>query len=280
MLAGDAGETNTVRALRVEVAPNLIKNLRRPVVDAESRQRFIELWGKYFAGADLPIVFYYTDQGDQGELLRPAEGQRCVICQLAKARNGTSLCLDVDAVGCGGGKRYLGFVQQMRPNFEYFLSYGIGEMEGERYKKSPELVKEQLRYQPPFEAPARYIVFKRWDQVDEGDDPAVVIFFAPPDVLSGLFTLANFDASDPHAVVAPFSSGCASIVYYPYHELQSQNPRAVLGMFDVSARPCVSPGELTFAVPWPKFVRMVDDMDESFLITESWSKVEARIGKR
>jgi len=247
-------------------------------MDIELKQRFIERWKKYFPGADLPIAFYYTDEEGKGELVQPSKGSRCVICDLKKVRNGDSLRFDVNAVGCGGGKRYLGFVPGLRPNFEYFLSYGIpGEMEGERYKKSPELVNEQLKHQPSFEAPGKHIVFKRWDRMDEEDDPAVVVFFAPSDVLSGLFTLANFDELDPYAVIAPFSSGCASIVYYPYQELQSQHSRAVLGMFDVSARPCVPPGVLTFAVPWPKFVRMVDNMDESFLITESWRKVRSRI---
>jgi len=51
----------------------------------------------------------------------------------------------------------------------------------------------------------------------------------------------------------------------------------VLGMFDVSARPCVGAGELTFTVPWPKFVRMVDNMPDSFLITPSWAKVRNRL---
>ncbi len=169
----------------------------------------------------------------------------------------------------------------MRPNFEYFLSCGIpGELEGERYKKSPELVKEHLKHQPPFEAPGQYIVFRRWDMLTkQDDDPAVVVFFAPADVLSGLFTLANFDEADPYGVITPFGAGCASIVDYPYRELGSQRPRAILGMFDVSARPCVPPGALTFAVPWPKFVRMVDNVRESFLITETWNKVRGRIGQ-
>jgi hypothetical protein len=120
-------------------------------------------------------------------------------------------------------------------------------------------------------------VFKRWDKLAESDDPAVVIFFAQPDVLSGLFALANFDESDSQPVIAPMGSGCSSIVHYPYRELQSSHPRAVLGMFDVSARPWVPPGELTLAIPWPKFLRMVSEMDESFLVTESWSKVMMRI---
>jgi hypothetical protein len=128
-----------------------------------------------------------------------------------------------------------------------------------------------------FEAPARTIVFKRWDHLEVGDQPAVVIFFTPADVLSGLFTLANFDQVDPHGVIAPFGSGCSSIVYHPYRELESAHPRAVLGMFDVSARPCVERDVLTFAVPWPKFVRMVDHIEESFLITPSWRRVRSRM---
>ena len=83
------------------------------------------------------------------------------------------------------------------PNFEYFLSRGIpGTLEGEWYKKSPELVKEFEKRKPKFTAPTRNIVFKRWDRLGEKDDPAVIIFFAPTDVLSGLFTLANFDEAD------------------------------------------------------------------------------------
>jgi hypothetical protein len=48
-------------------------------------------------------------------------------------------------------------------------------------------------------------------------------------------------------------------------------------MFDVSARPCVAENLLTFAVPFEKFRTMVDNMEESFLITESWGKVRKRI---
>ncbi len=164
------------------------------------------------------------------------------------------------------------------PNFEYFLSYGIpGKLEGERYKKSPELVTEHMKHQTSFKAPAKYIMFKRWDSMEKGDKPLVIIFFAPPDVLSGLFTLANFDEPEPCGVIAPFCAGCGSIVDYPYKELKNERSRAVLGMFDVSARPFVPAGVLTFAIPWPKFVRMVDNMEESFLITRSWEKVKNRI---
>ncbi len=248
-------------------------------MDSSLRQRFAERWQRYFPGAELPIAFYYAAEPGSATPARP-RGRSCLICDLAPVRDGASLAFDVEAVGCGGGKRYLGFVSELRPGFEYFLSCGLpGEMEGERYKKSPELVRELLAHMPRFDAPARYIVFKRWDRLEEGDAPAVVVFFAQPDVLSGLFTLSGYDEAEPQAVVAPFASGCASIVYYPYLERGTPRARAVLGMFDVSARPCVPAHVLTLAIPWSRFVRMVDNMDESFLITGSWQKVRARIGQ-
>jgi hypothetical protein len=48
-------------------------------------------------------------------------------------------------------------------------------------------------------------------------------------------------------------------------------------MFDVSSRPCVPADVITLAVPMKKFVRMIENMEESFLITGSWRKVKRRI---
>jgi len=50
-------------------------------------------------------------------------------------------------------------------------------------------------------------------------------------------------------------------------------------MFDVSARPSVPGNTLTIAIPMNKFEKMIDNMEESFLITKSWAKVRRRITK-
>ncbi len=113
--------------------------------------------------------------------------------------------------------------------------------------------------------------------MEESDDPEVVIFYARPDVLSGLFTLTGFDVSDVDGVRSPFGAGCATIVQYPYLEIESDLPKGIIGMFDVSARPFVGVNELTLAIPMKKFMIMVENMEESFLITESWEKVKRRI---
>ncbi len=244
------------------------------------KKQFMESWQKYFPGAELPIAFYYTDDAGQLDPFRISHNHHCFIGNLQAIRQGRTLSFDTKSIACFGGKRYLGFTQNLMPNFEYFLSCGIpGKLEGERYKKTPELVKELLDNVPTFTAPAKFIVFKRWDSLDEEDQPQVVIFFAPPDVLSGLFTLANYDEPGNETVFCPMGAGCGTIVQYPLHECQSDHPRAVLGMFDVSARPEVDSTYLTFSVPIQKFERMVVNMDESFLITESWNKVRSRLNK-
>ncbi len=195
-------------------------------------------------------------------------------------RQGKSLAYDEPAAVCGGAKRYLGFTDSLRPGFEYFLSCGIpGKMEGERYKKSPEIVREMLKHQRKLNIPGKFIIFKRWDNLAEQDRPDVIVFFAPPDVLSGLFTLSSFAEVEPVRVVAPFAAGCGSIIHYPFLEKDEENPRGFIGMFDPSARPCVAANELTFAVPMKKFARMVADMEQSFLVTPTWDTVLKRIKK-
>jgi uncharacterized protein (DUF169 family) len=247
-------------------------------MDSEFKERFLQNWTTYFPGAELPIGFYYSNSAESKFMAKQPKGHHCMIGDLAKVRKGETRYFNANTIGCNGGKRYCGFESELTPAFEYFLSHGIpGKLEGERYKKSPEMVKELMKHQTPLQAPEDYIIFKRWDCMEDEDNPSVVIFLAPPDVLSGLFTLANFDDVRLNGVIAPFGAGCASIVDYPYKEFKSSENRAVLGMFDVSARPYVPSSTLSFAVPWPKFVRMVDNMKESFLITKSWDKIKARM---
>ncbi len=177
-------------------------------MDPKVRDEFTRKWKKYFNKAELPIAFYYTDTADKTAMLQPTTAHRCVIANVVGVRKGKTVAFDNDTIGCFGGRRYLGYSQTIRPEFEYFLSCGIpGKLEGERYKKSPELVKKLMESAPPFTAPKKYVVFKPWDKLDRADEPEVVVFFAPPDVLSGLFTLAGFDESDVNGVTCPSARG-------------------------------------------------------------------------
>jgi len=224
------------------------------------------------------MVISYTNE--KGSRPKPASTGdfSWIMCDPAPMRDGATRVFDRASIRCEGTKRCFGFETEMRPNFVQFLFCGIrAELEGERCKRSPALVKQHLEDQPAFEALGRFIVFRGWDQLEPSDTPETVVSFAPPDVRSGLFTLAYSDKDRPDGAITPFGSGCASIVCHPYQELQLERPRAVLGMFDVSARPCVALGILSFAVPWPKSAGVVSDVDERFLITRSWHRMGTRL---
>jgi len=172
----------------------------------------------------------------------------------------------------------MGYVRERAPDFRFFLSCGKpGSVRGERYKKTPEIVDELVQQGTFLPAGSRRYLFRRWDTLTHADNPDVVIFFARAEVIAGLFTLANFDRAEPNGVICPFGSGCSSIIHYPLHEAMAESPRAVLGMFDPSARPCVPVDMLTMAIPMCLFEKMVESMEESFLITDTWEKVKKKI---
>jgi hypothetical protein len=131
----------------------------------------------------------------------------------------------------------------------------------------------------PRRAPATYCVFNPIEQFESGAEPEVVAFFTEPDILSGLFTLTNYALERTDAVYAPFSSGCGTILTYPLKEIGREQPRAILGMFDVSARPIIEKDILSLAMPYTVFLTLLENVSGSFLQTESWNKVLQRIQK-
>jgi hypothetical protein len=274
------GENRLLKIWVVKLGRDIIKLPRKDInMDAQFAKQFTNQWGKYFWNSELPITYYYTNQVNEDDVNNSQVVDRCLIANLRRVREGFPFVYDQHTPGCAGGKRYTGFSKSLRPKFEYFLSCGIpGELEGERYKRDPQLVELYLNQHPPFEAPGKYLVFKRWDKLKAAEEPQAVIFFATGDVLSGLFALANYDMADPDGVIAPMGAGCGSIVGYPLEQAMVEKPRAVLGMFDVSARPHVGSDELTFTIPFHRFKQLIGYMDESFLITNSWEKVKARFG--
>ena len=64
-------------------------------MDMGIQRKFTALWNRHFPGAELPLAFYYTDAAGRAEAA-PPDGPRCLICALARARQGTPLRFDVD----------------------------------------------------------------------------------------------------------------------------------------------------------------------------------------
>ena len=230
---------------------------------------------------ESPLGIYYTN--DKPEGVTPKTGiHLCMMGFLKKARKkGKTVYFDKSHFGCPGGAYYMGLLESPRPNLEYFLSCGItGQMEGERYVKTPELARQFIEKRKPRPAPAKYCVFKPIEQFQGEERPEVTVFFVPPDILSGLFTLTNYALESTDAVFTPFGSGCSTILTYPLKEAEKEQPHAILGMFDVSARPMVEKDVLTLAMPYSVFLKLLKNVSDSFLQTESWKKVLQRIQNR
>jgi hypothetical protein len=88
-------------------------------MDTRFFQHFTDQWSKYFQpGAELPIAYYYTEQPRLEDRRNSQNVDRCLIGNLKRVRQGFPFVYEVHTPGCSGGKRYTGFSNSLRPNFE------------------------------------------------------------------------------------------------------------------------------------------------------------------
>jgi len=247
-------------------------------MDLEIKKIFIERWEKYFPDSELPLASFYADVIDGVEYPDAPKTDKnyvCIFGQLTPVRRGKARAFNQNNVGCFGASGMFGFSNPQMPR-EMGNNYDFLVKE-EKFYKTEEQVKEVFAKFPPLPAQGKYIIFKRWDLLTAKDQPLVVSFFCNPDTVAGLHALANYDSMTPFGVMAPFSSGCATLVGFAMRELQANVPKAVLGLFDPSARICVKPDLLTFSIPWPKFISMLENMDKCFLTTSLWQTICKRM---
>ena len=149
--------------------------------------------------------------------------------------------------------------------------------ETERYKQTPEQVKEYIRNLNISLVKKPYLNFIRMDQLATLDEMEGILFFATPDMLSGLCSWAFYDNNAYDAVCTKFASGCCSIVTFAVQENQKQGRSCFIGMLDHSARPLVPANELTFVIPINRFQEMSETMEHSALFRKAYSIVKKRI---
>jgi len=99
------------------------------------------------------------------------------------------------------------------------------------------------------------------------------------DQISTLSVLANYGRRDNEDVIFPFSAGCQNIGIYPFQEAQSEYPRAVLGLNDISARVALKrmlkEDVMTFATPFSFLKEMEKNVAGSFLERGTWEQLMA-----
>lgn len=247
---------------------------------------------KYF-----PVAVIHTNE-KPGDALQIKEGRwGCVVAMLKAAAKGKTVVFDRKTYGCIGGGTGLGF-GNLYTNFpggiEFFLSTGnpqfcqteVGKgivrnmpalKEGEGYFKNPEFAKEQINKLPFTDIPEQYVVFKPLTDVTEQEEPKVIVFLANPDQLSALIVLTNYGRTETVNVVAPFGAGCHTVCLHPYRQAEEESPKAIIGLYDISARKFVDKDILSFSVPYKMYLELEANVDDnSFLHKEEWQRVLER----
>ncbi len=230
-----------------------------------------------------PVAVLISNEKPEGALQSKEGHWSCIIPLFLAAVKGKTAVFERKTTGCAGGKVGLGF-GQYPPNrwIEYFLSTGKnGEFEGEGYLKDPELGKDFVECLPTTDIPYQYVIFKPLAQVDTAKEkPEVIVFYVNNDQLSALTVLANYYKPGSENVMIPFGSGCQSVFLLPYAEAQKENPRAVVGLTDITVRSMVDPDMLSFAVPYRMFLDMEENISGSFLEKHLWQRIVDRMKKQ
>ena len=231
------------------------------------KEYFIENYRIAFGNYELPLGFWYSDQ----PIRNSDKTKGCFIKDLKPAREGNLISFSLDTISCAGGKVYTGFMD-LPAYIPEFVSTK------ERYKETPEMVTKFVKDLKIPDKSGKYLNFVSIDKVENFDSLEGLIFFATPDVLSGLVSWTLFDTNSPDAVSVPFGSGCSSIISQTIVENQNNGQRTFLGMFDPSVRPHLESNILSMAIPMSRFKTMYHTLSLSCLKgTHGWSKVKDRI---
>ena len=262
------GHTPTAEEVRTWYVPlvekmlNEINNINMDV--KQFIQDFREAFGQKAA---LPLLFGYSNQPVADTERIPG----CFFKGLQAARDGVPVSLSAEVIACGGGKLYTGFTD-MPERVPGFVSLK------EKYKKTPQMVVDYVEGLGMKRVEKTFLNFVRMDKAESFENFEGIMFYATPDMLSGLCGWAFFDTNATDAVVTQFGSGCSTVVSMTIVENARQGQRCFLGLFDPSVRPYVGPNELSFTIPMSRFKSMMETMKECFLFdSHAWKKVKARL---
>lgn len=233
-----------------------------------------------------PLAIILTGTKPEGAQQFKPGSMGCVGAMLLAASKGRTVVFDRATFGCPGGGVGLGFgdTYQGFPIDCLLSTGGRAELgggqtfdmgEGERFFESPEISRRWVSALPLRQIPAEYIMMKPLAQVGEGEEPALVWLLVNPDQLSALATQIGYRRGSIENVVAPWGAACQSILF-AWAEAEKEQPRGVIGFFDISQRHRVDREVLSLTLPYSLYREVEAGIGESFFRTEAWRKLRER----
>lgn len=250
-----------------------------------------------------PIAMIFSNEKPKEAVQLKEGGWTCAMTAVASVTKGKTVVFDKNTCGCVGAGTGFGFGNQYndfpggRECCHYFFTIGNDKWEygrkqmiefgvhdkddfvqGVGFLKTPEHAKHYIDNLPITTNDFKYMIFKPLSEVDENIEvPQIIVFLIDMDQLSGLVTLANYERVDSDGTIIPCCSACQSIGIYPIKELESPNPRAVVGLVDPTARvflkKILKNDYLTFAVPYSLYKTMESNVAGSLFEKATWQKL-------
>ena len=239
--------------------------------------------------ASSPVAVILTDEKPEAALEFKEGAWGCTAANMLAVSKGKTAVFDRRCSGCPGGATGLGFgnaFEQRGFAIDKLLSTGDPEAaknyragsamgEGERFYKTPELVRQRISRLPFSEVPTEYVVMKPLESLAEAETPELIVFLVNPDQLSALIVMTDYSRGSGEPAIAPFGGACWAVLF-GYEEAKRDVPRGVVGFFDIAQRHRVPRDILSFTVPWKLFLDMEADVEGSFLEGGDWQKLRER----
>lgn len=237
------------------------------MIPTEFKTKYIEYFGE---AAPLPLAVIYTDT-PLGEI-KSIPG--CMFKQIHRATRGENMTLDAEHFTCGGGKLYTG----LGPTPPYVFNY-VSTIE--KYKDSPATAEASIKMVDARLSDKPYLNLVRIDNLDSFEGIEGLMFLVNPDILSGLFTWANYDQVDINSVQCPWGAGCSASITAIVNENRIGGKHCFIGMMDVSARPFFRSNILSFSIPKSRLDEMFVTFSECCVAgAPAWLKVKKRINQK
>ena len=235
-----------------------------------------------------PVGIYFGNTSISCDMEASAQRRNCVIPLLVASAKGRIISMDEDSCNCAGGAVGCcfgdGFARR-NPNIHKMLAQGLGAAaaegappmakEGERFFCDEAVGMKWRKDLPISEKAYPRIVFTPMSRWDEAGTPDLVYIFADPDQISALVILLGFYNGRAVNTIAPFGAACHSILYAA-EQMERDDPKAVMGLFDISQRRADLARYLSMTLPYQLWETMTRDLDKSCLTTHAWKEIEKR----
>lgn len=199
---------------------------------------------------------------------------RCMMQYVAQTRErGIPSVFSAEHYGCPGFRFYAGFSPKLPAFNHHFISTGIpGMYPGERFVPSVASARKLGAALEGRSPEGEWLIFDQFRDTIREHMIKSIMFFANPEIITGLIGLVRFASDRDDAVQVIYASGCASLFTWPVQYTLQGREQAVLGIFDLAARPWLKNGELTLSMPYSLFEKILHTFKDSFMFKQKRCK--------